>query len=39
MPWVIHVNFIYHCAVLTVSIVVIIFRVRVVTATSYPSDS
>ena len=39
MPWAIHVNFIYHCGVLTVTIVVIIFRVRVVTATSNPSDS
>ena len=39
MPWVIHVNSIYHCGVLTVTIVVIIFRVRVVTATSNPSDS
>jgi hypothetical protein len=34
MPWVIHVNSIYHCDVLTVIIVVINFRVRVVTATS-----
>ena len=39
MPWAIHVNSIYHCGVLTVTIVVLVFRVRVVTATSNPSDS